>query len=468
MKYKTYKISNYFKCKICGESVNSRTMAMHLRWNHGGMKTKEYVEKYGQFVEEKIKNEKLKQKNNVNCEICNERLNSHRHLIWHIRIKHPETTWEKYFIKYFFNGIHPTCNCGCGQKVNLIRGGKNDKGEKSYAREFVKNHAWRNNILPGWIEHSDKTKRKQRLSAIERIKRGKKYYHNEFSTSKREKELIQWIKKNYKGNNIIEGDRNILAGQELDIYFPELNLAIEFNGTYYHSAEFKDKKYHVKKTEECEKQGIQLLHIWDSDWIRKKNIIKSIILNKLNLTENKIYARKTTVKEITRSISMNFLNENHLQGNTLAKIRLGLYDNNSNELISVMTFGKRRNYLRQKGSLNDYELLRFANKINYSVIGGASKLFKYFVRTYKPKSILSYANRDISNGNLYEKLGFNYISSTTPGYHWYKSKIKYNRYNFRKDKLVKEGFDPNKTEYEIMRERGFYKVWNSGNLKYEF
>ena len=82
--------------------------------------------------------------------------------------------------------------------------------------------------------------------------------------------------------------------------------------------------------------------------------------------------------------------------------------------------------------------------------------------------MISYANRDISNGNLYYKLGMNYIGETSPGYHWYKSQIRYNRFQFRKSELIKDGFDPDKTEYEIMLERGFHRTWNTGNLKFEW
>jgi hypothetical protein len=147
-----------------------------------------------------------------------------------------------------------------------------------------------------------------------------------------------------------------------------------------------------------------------------------------------------------------------LQGNINAKYKIGLYHDNI--LVSLMTFGTRNNNL---------ELLRFANKLDMTVIGGASKLFKYFLKTYKSnKSIISYANRDHSNGNLYRQLGFKLIGETKPGYWWTDKKNKFNRINFQKHKLIKEGYDPSMTEDEIMYSRKFFKVYNTGNLKYEY
>jgi hypothetical protein len=220
----------------------------------------------------------------------------------------------------------------------------------------------------------------------------------------------------------------------------------------------------IKTTQECNAKNIKLIHIWDSDWIYNKPIIKSMIKTQLGVNLNKIYARKCEVKLIDKITSTQFLNDNHLQKNVISKINLGLYY--QNDLVAVMTFGKLRKNLNQTHTEGCYELLRFCNKLDHQIIGGASKLYSFFIKNYSPKEIFSYANRDWSEGKLYYYLGMNFLHYTTPGYHWYKSKIKYNRFSFRKDVLVKQGNDPNKTEYEIMLDKGFYRVWNTGNLKF--
>jgi hypothetical protein len=148
----------------------------------------------------------------------------------------------------------------------------------------------------------------------------------------------------------------------------------------------------------------------------KKDIVKSRIKNILGLTGNKIYARKCEIREVKSSESKLFLNDNHIQGNVNSKIKLGLYYND--ELVSLMTFGSLRKNLNQSSIDNVYELLRFCNKLNCSVIGGADKLLKHFIKEYNPKEIISYADRRWSQGDLYSNLGFTEITKNKPNY-WY-------------------------------------------------
>jgi len=268
-------------------------------------------------------------------------------------------------------------------------------------------------------------------------------------------------------SNVFLSDRKTING-ELDIYLPELKLAFEFNGLWWHNELYKDKNYHLNKTEECEKLGIQLIHIWEDDWIYKQDIVKSIIINKLNKTPNKIFARKTIIKEINdNKLIREFLDKNHIQGFVGSKVKLGLFF--ENELVSLMTFGNRRVAMGKKTTnIDEYELLRFCNKLNTNVIGGASKLFKYFINNYKPKEITTYADRSISQGKLYETLGFISQGKTEPNYYYINNKIRQHRFNFRKDVLVKQGYDANKTEHDIMLERKIFRIYDSGNLKYSF
>src|SRR5690606_3197267 len=119
----------------------------------------------------------------------------------------------------------------------------------------------------------------------------------------------------------------VIPPLELDIYIPEKKLAIELNGVYWHSSKFKDKNYHLNKTIECEKGGIQLLHIFDFEWEQKQDIWKSVIANKLGLTDRKVYARKCTVKDVPINDGYNFFQENHLQGGLSKGKHIGLYHN---------------------------------------------------------------------------------------------------------------------------------------------
>ena len=274
-------------------------------------------------------------------------------------------------------------------------------------------------------------------------------------------QLYDFISGIYKGD-IIKNDR-LLIGMELDIYLPELKIAFEFNGVYWHSDKYKDKNYHLNKTNLCLNKDIHLIHIWEDDWKYKKSIIESRINNLLG-KYNRIWARLCEVKEVSYNDTKLFLDQNHIQGSVISKYNIGLYY--KNELVSIMTFGSLRKSLGQNKKDGQYELLRFCNKLNFSIIGGASKLFKYFKNKYNPLLVISYADRCWSNGNLYKRLGFKMDGVTQPNYYYVINGIRKNRFNYRKDVLVKEGFDSKKTEFEIMSERGIDKIYDSGNIRF--
>jgi len=104
--------------------------------------------------------------------------------------------------------------------------------------------------------------------------------HNIKSQSKKENELYDFIK-SLTNTKIIRNNKNIIKDDnqkyEIDIYLPKLNLAFEFNGTYWHSINYKDKYYHQIKTKLCYNKGIQLIHIYEFEWDQNKELIKNRI-----------------------------------------------------------------------------------------------------------------------------------------------------------------------------------------------
>jgi len=264
--------------------------------------------------------------------------------------------------------------------------------------------------------------------------------------------------------DFIKRDREILDGKEIDILIPSHKLGIEFDGVYWHSDKFKDNNYHLEKTKLANEKGYDLVHIFEDEWFYKEDIVKSIINNKLGMHKNKIYARKCDVREVKSKDSATFLENNHIQGKINSSVKLGLYYNN--ELISLMTFGKIRKSLGGSHEEGVYEMYRFCNKLNTSVVGGASKLFKFFINNYSPNKIISYSDKRYFDGKLYQNLGFSYEGETKPSYWYTKNMDRYHRFKFRKDVLVKEGFDKNKTEKEIMKERGYNRIYDCGNKKW--
>jgi transcription elongation factor Elf1 len=255
--------------------------------------------------------------------------------------------------------------------------------------------------------------------------------------------------------------------KELDFYFPDHKIAVEFDGVYWHSEGCryhpKDWSYHLTKTEECVQQGIRLIHVFETSFRSSPSLVKSYLQSVFNQNQEKIFARKTTVGKISEKDYGDFCNENHLQGSTPALIKLGLFY--QNELVQVMSFSKPRynkNY--------EWEMIRECSKQNTRVIGGKGKLLKYFEKNYNPKSLISYCDRRWFTGESYLKLDFKLEKTTPPGYWYFKSNrslVLLNRINFMKHKLSKiQGFqfDNNLTEWENMQLNGYNRIWDCGQL----
>ena len=273
---------------------------------------------------------------------------------------------------------------------------------------------------------------------------------------------------NELGVEHLTNNRSIIHPFELDIVIPSISLAIEINGGYWHHEEQgKHKNYHLQKSKECQKKGIELWHFFDWDVQENLEIIKSKIVNKLNRSF-RIYSRKLKIAIISDSDKTKFLNENHLQGSCSSKINLGLV-NNDNELLSIMTFGKSRfnkNY--------NWELLRFCSKINTSVIGGASKLLTFFRKHHMltTDTLISYCNLRFSIGNVYTAIGFEYMHSSPPNY-MYVTKSGKNagsRNQWQKHLLSEklELFDPELSANENMKQNGYFRIWDCGNYVFKY
>lgn len=211
-------------------------------------------------------------------------------------------------------------------------------------------------------------------------------------------------------------------------------------------------------------QSFCLINIFSDLLDDKYTIVKSRILNILGYSKP-IYARKCTIGEISNRDAKYFFEKTHIQGSVNALYSIGLFLDG--DIVSVMSFGKKRVALGSKNDDGVFELLRFSSVPFYNVVGGASKLLKYFVKRYKPKKIITYADKNWSSGNLYQKIGFTLIGDTGANYYYCKDGKRYHRFNFRKDKLVSMGFSINETESVIMKRMNYIKLYDCGNIKFE-
>jgi len=224
--------------------------------------------------------------------------------------------------------------------------------------------------------------------------------------SRLEKEIVSFL--NESDIVVIENDRKILQGKEIDIFVSDYNLAIEFNGVYWHSEnQGKHETYHLEKTIGCEQKGIQLLHVLDYEWIEKQEIIKSIIMSKLNNYKNVIRIINCKIKEIDVEQKSFFLNNYHFQGDDESSIYLGLFHEET--LVQIMTFNRLQNS-------EEYKLCSLVTTTFTQIIGGADKLWRYFLKKYNPTSVSTYVNKRLFNGLQYKKLGFELSHDTKPNF----------------------------------------------------
>lgn len=266
---------------------------------------------------------------------------------------------------------------------------------------------------------------------------------------------------------IVESTRSIITPKELDIYSSKHKIGIEYNGLYWHSdARSEDAATkHLDKLNMCQEQGIRLLHIFEDDWKHKRQIVESIIRNAFGQCTTKVYARHCDIVTLTHAEASKFLNNNHIQGEDRSSIRYGLM--HKDRLVYVMTFGKSR-----FDKSYEYELYRAASVINTTIVGGVSRLFKHFLRTYSFPSVVTYADKSLFTGNSYKSLGFTQMNDTPAAYSYVSipdgCTTRFSRFKFQKHKLpgILPSYDPSMTEDQNMRMNGYCKVWDCGNSKW--
>ena len=291
--------------------------------------------------------------------------------------------------------------------------------------------------------------------------------------SKGESEIADWIKIN-TDYDVERNVRQYLSGKfkyELDIYIPELNLAIEYNGLRWHhtvgstydgklSIGSKPKNYHKNKSQYyLDEQGIRIIHIWEHEWLLKKDIVKNILAMELGIIQKVIYAKNCIIREINNEYNSIFLDGNHIQGGKKSTYNLGLFTID-NELVSSMSF------TISKQEKSNWELTRFTNKIGHIVIGGADKLFKHFVGQHMPNEIISFNPIRLFSGEFCINLGFELKKILPPTYFYHYNLKIINRQLARKKNLAKlfptYEVSENESIVETMNNNLYFQVFDSG------
>lgn len=300
--------------------------------------------------------------------------------------------------------------------------------------------------------------------SIEKRKNNKSISILENSYNIKEIEIIndiyEYIQHLISEEEVTKEDRSILNGRRIDILIPNLKIGIEIN-----RLKNSDKtEENIIKTEECKKKGINLIQIFEDEYISHKEVVFEKIKHILGKSENKpkIYGRYCSIVEVDNETAKDFLEKYHIQGYGKSSICLSALYNG--KIIAVMTFKKFDN--------NVWELTRFASDYNYICCGVGGKLFKQFIKDYNPNMVKSFADRrwTTNEDNLYTKLGFELDGILKPDYRYVYSNNpteRIHKFNFRKKTLNKKyGLPLTMTESKMAKELGYYKIWDCGLYRY--
>lgn len=275
------------------------------------------------------------------------------------------------------------------------------------------------------------------------------------------------------GLKVRKHNRKAIYPFEIDLHVEDKNIAIEYDGLYWHSDMVKeDINYHLNKTAQCEKLGIRLIHVFEDEWLNNSDIVKAKLKHIFGCDGDlpKIYGRQCVIKDINNKLAESFLSKNHIQGFVRSSVYLGCFKDG--EIIGVMSFR------REKNGTDKWELTRFATDITKRCIGVGGKMFKHFTRNYDPSEVKTFADRRWSSTlseNLYDKIGFKFDGFLNPDYSYYYPKEvkdrRIHKFNCRKKLLLKKHPDElteDMTEYEMTKKMGYFRIWDCGLIRYKW
>ena len=247
--------------------------------------------------------------------------------------------------------------------------------------------------------------------------------------------------------------------REIDIYIPQLQIGIEFNGVYYHSSKFKDSKYHYNKWKDARDHGIALYQIWEDDWRLKTAIVKRHLERVLGVSNlPTVGARKTEIRLITSQEARDFMEEHHIQGFVASSVHLGIWW--GSKLIGAGSFLKN-------SRLDSYYLTRFATSL--SVPGGHSRMIRFFERNYSYSNLITFADLTFGSGDLYTRTGWIQDKVLPPDYSYLRGNIRYHKFNFRKSRFFRDPeleYNENMTESELAVENNLLRVYDAGKIRF--
>ena len=255
--------------------------------------------------------------------------------------------------------------------------------------------------------------------------------------------------------------------REFDILVDSHNIAVEYDGVLWHSTKYRDRETQLLKARHAKELGVSLIRIFEDEWLNRKEQVKSLLLARFGIHNGeRVFARKCQVREISNYAAKAFLDAYHVQGWCHSGISLGLF--NGDSCVAVMVFKSSMSGRYVAGS-GEYELARYASK--GLVVGGAGKLLKSFIRAYKPSRVVSFSEKRLFSGKIYESLGFVKEADVAPSYTYIfpGKNVRHHKSGFQLSRLRKkfpEVYDESLTEEEICAAAGHYRCYDDGKVRW--
>lgn len=285
-----------------------------------------------------------------------------------------------------------------------------------------------------------------------------------FKTSAAEIEIAQWLKDlGMKVEKYKFSER--AGGIEIDIYLPEIKVGIEYCGLYWHNEESPTPRpmgYHLNKMAKANRDGIRLITIFQDEWHNRKDQIKNFLLSVIVKNTNRVFARKTQLKPLTKEQIKDFIETHHIQGFARSDSAFGLF------LGDTLLGAISGNIHHRHGQEGTYVLNRLAFKSGYSVIGGSSKLLKALITHAKNlgfKKLISWSDNRWSEGKVYREIGFTLENELKSDYSYVFGPNRISKQSCQKKFLVAKGAK-GKTEKEMASNLGYKRIWDCGKKRW--
>ena len=304
--------------------------------------------------------------------------------------------------------------------------------------------------------------------------------------------LTEMVQALVPGSPVLSDDHTVLpSGKELDIVVPDHHLAIEFNDIFSHSeqavferhAKPRPHSYHASKTREASSQGYQLVHVWEDDWLHRRELVLRALAHKLHAVDSlpdvlpdinplacqRLYARNLTARRVHGGIARRFWQDNHLQGPVHCTVNVGLYDQDG-VLRALLGIGRKNHGSRVSLPDGTWDIQRYATL--GVIVGGFTKLLAYAETLVPVDTWTSWSDNDISDGGMYQAAGFTVDKRQAPSYSYVGRKTRWERVHrstYTKQRFINDPdltYQSGQTEHEAALANRLYRIYDAGKTRW--